>query len=56
MKTASRIAKDIDRRSFLAAAGKSLGLMAASSAVVGGLFENGRAAAKRVERRFEIIP
>ena len=40
---------DIDRRSFLSSAGKSLGLMAASSAVVGSLFENIQAAAKRVE-------
>jgi hypothetical protein len=37
---------DIDRRSFLSSAGKSLGLMAASSAVVGSLFENIQAAAK----------
>jgi isopenicillin-N epimerase len=45
----SRLVKDIDRRSFLSAAGKSVGLMAASSAVVGSLFENVQAAAKRVE-------
>ena len=40
---------DIDRRSFLSSAGKSLGLMAASSAVVGSLFENIQAAAKPVD-------
>ena len=40
---------DIDRRSFLSSAGKSLGLMAASSAVVGSLFENIQAAAKRID-------
>ena len=40
---------DIDRRSFLSSAGKSLGLMAASSAVVGSLFENIQATAKPVD-------
>src|SRR5687768_4081139 len=44
-----RFGNDIDRRSFLSSAGKGLGLMAASSAVVGSLFENIQAAAKRVE-------
>ena len=40
---------DIDRRSFLSSAGKSLGLMAASSVVVGSLFENIQATAKPVD-------
>ena len=41
--------KDIDRRSFLSAAGKGLGLMAASSATVASLFENINAAGRRIE-------
>lgn len=40
--------KDIDRRSFLSAAGKGLGLMALSSATVASLFENVTAAGKHV--------
>jgi selenocysteine lyase/cysteine desulfurase len=43
-------AKDIDRRSFLSAAGKGLGLMAASSSVVATLFEKVNAAGRRIER------
>lgn len=43
-----QFARDIDRRSFLSVAGKGLGLMAASSAVVGSLLENVEAAVKRV--------
>ncbi|MGB7203700.1 MAG: aminotransferase class V-fold PLP-dependent enzyme [Pyrinomonadaceae bacterium] len=39
---------DIDRRSFLSTAGKSLGLMALSSATVGSLFENINAAGKSI--------
>lgn len=42
-------AGDIDRRSFLSAAGKSLGLMAASSAVVGSLVGDVTAAANRID-------
>jgi selenocysteine lyase/cysteine desulfurase len=42
-------AKDIDRRSFLSAAGKGLGLMAASSAAVASLFEKVNAAGRRIE-------
>lgn len=41
--------KDIDRRSFLSSAGKGLGLMALSSAAVGLLFENVKAAGKAVD-------
>ncbi len=44
-----QLANDIDRRSFLSSAGKSLGLMAASSAVVGSLLQNIQAAAKSIE-------
>lgn len=40
--------RDIDRRSFLSTAGKGLGLMAMSSAVVGSLFENVKAAGKAI--------
>ena len=40
---------DIDRRSFLSAGGKGLGLMALSSATVAGLFQNIRAAGKAVD-------
>ncbi len=47
--TPPRLAADIDRRSFLSAAGKSLGLMAASSAVVGSLFEKINAAADGIK-------
>src|SRR4051794_32394283 len=39
----------IDRRSFLSAAGKGLGLMAPSSATVASLFENVKAAGKSIE-------
>ena len=39
---------EIDRRRFLSTAGKSLGLMAASSSVVASLFENVNAATKTV--------
>ena len=49
MKGSRQFRKDIDRRSFLSAAGKGLGLMAASSAVVGTLLDNVLAAAKKVE-------
>lgn len=41
--------RDIDRRRFLASAGKSLGLMAISSATVASLLDNVTAATKRVE-------
>src|SRR5438552_10553711 len=41
--------KDIDRRSFLSAAGKGLGLMALSSATVASLFKNIEAAGKSIE-------
>jgi selenocysteine lyase/cysteine desulfurase len=41
--------KDIDRRYFLASAGKGLGLMALSSAAVASLFENVKAAGKAVD-------
>jgi isopenicillin-N epimerase len=41
-------AKDIDRRSFLSAAGKGLGLMAVSSGVVGSLFEKVEAASRKI--------
>src|SRR5687767_14488761 len=41
-------AKDIDRRSFLSAAGGGLGLMAVSSGIVGSLFENVQAATRSV--------
>ena len=44
-----RLQSDIDRRSFLSSAGKSLGLMAASSAVVASLHRDVQAAAKSVE-------
>lgn len=40
---------DIDRRAFLTSSGKGLGLAAMSSAVVGSLFENVKAAGKSVE-------
>lgn len=40
---------DIDRRRFLSKAGKGLGLMALSSAAVGSLFENVKAAGKAVD-------
>lgn len=46
-KTSSRIS-DIDRRRFLSSAGKSLGLMALSSAAVGSLFENVNAAGRKI--------
>jgi isopenicillin-N epimerase len=42
-------ASDIDRRKFLSSAGKGLGLMALSSAAVGSLFENVKAAGKSVD-------
>ena len=45
----SSLKNDIDRRSFLANAGKSLGLMAVSSAVTASLFENVLAAGRKVE-------
>src|SRR5688500_11721010 len=41
-------AKDIDRRSFLSAAGGGLGLMAVSSGIVGSLVENVQAATRSV--------
>lgn len=44
-----QLRNDIDRRAFLSSAGKSLGLMAASSAVVGSLASTLSAAAKKVE-------
>jgi selenocysteine lyase/cysteine desulfurase len=40
---------NFDRRSFLSSAGKGLGLMALSSAAVGSLFENVKAAGKAVD-------
>ena len=43
------IRNDIDRRSFLTSAGKGLGLMALSSATVGSLFENVKAAGKAID-------
>lgn len=48
MKFMRRFADDIDRRSFLSAAGKSVGVMALSSTVVGSLLENVRAAGDTV--------
>lgn len=45
----SSLKNDIDRRSFLANAGKSLGLMAISSAVTASLFENVLAAGRSVD-------
>ncbi|HQZ95863.1 MAG TPA: aminotransferase class V-fold PLP-dependent enzyme [Pyrinomonadaceae bacterium] len=44
-----RFDKDIDRRSFLSTAGKGLGLMALSSAAVGSLFENIKAAGRSID-------
>ena len=44
-----RTFNDIDRRHFLASAGKGLGLMALSSAAVASLFENVKAAGKSIE-------
>lgn len=41
--------RDIDRRSFLSGAGKTLGLMAASSAVTASLFENVLAAGRSID-------
>ena len=41
--------RDISRRNFFSSAGKGLGLMALSSSVVGSLFENVKAAGKRIE-------
>src|SRR5215210_1193651 len=49
MKGIRQFKKDIDRRAFLAGAGKGLGLMAASSAIVGSLFENILAAGKKID-------
>jgi isopenicillin-N epimerase len=40
---------DIDRRRFLSSAGKSLGLMAVSSAAVASLFENVKAAGRSID-------
>src|SRR6476469_9515399 len=42
-------ANDIDRRRFLSAAGKGLGLMALSSSVVGSLLSNVQAAGKKIK-------
>lgn len=50
MKIVQTFANDIDRRSFLSAAGKGLGLMAMSSAAVGSLFENVLAAGRKIEK------
>src|SRR5215210_1388649 len=50
MKGIRQFKKDIDRRAFLAGAGKGLGLMAASSAFVGSLFEQVVAAGRKIER------
>ena len=47
--TSKGFLKDIDRRSFLSAAGRALGLMAVSSATVASLFENINAAGRRIE-------
>lgn len=44
-----KFTNDIDRRSFLSAAGKGLGLMALSSATVGSLFADVSAAGKAIE-------
>lgn len=49
MMNTQQLRNDIDRRAFLSSAGKSLGLMAASSAVVGSLASTLSAAAKKVE-------
>lgn len=49
MMMTSSFKADIDRRSFLANAGKSLGLMAVSSAVTASLFENVIAAGKSID-------
>jgi isopenicillin-N epimerase len=40
---------DVDRRKFLSTAGKSVGLMALTSAVVGSLFENIKAAGRSID-------
>lgn len=47
--TISKNLREINRRIFLSNAGKGLGLMALSSAVVGSLFENVYAAGKTIE-------
>src|SRR5689334_21300664 len=49
MKTAITKPNDVDRRSFLASAGKGLGLMAMSSSIVGSLLNNVTAAGKYVD-------
>ncbi len=41
--------KDVDRRGFLSTAGKGLGLMALTSAAVGSLFENIKAAGRGID-------
>ncbi|HKP68277.1 MAG TPA: aminotransferase class V-fold PLP-dependent enzyme [Pyrinomonadaceae bacterium] len=45
----SKLETDIDRRSFLSNAGKSLGLMAVSSATIASLFENVTAAGRSID-------